>query len=274
MAGGVMKGILFFDVDGTLIDSDHGKDTPDPSVMEAIAKLRENGYACIVSSGRNMSGLHMLRGIGFDGFVFSDGAGIILENGTAEVIAFEHDEIAEVMRDIMEKHNGRVHACHENGSFACEKVYAKTMAVVREQYGDQAEEILKTYRIQPLEKWSDEPILEVDIFFDSEEEKNAWRMTMPDSLEYIDMGIDHGEITCRGITKAAGCLRMCEKLGVDIADCYGFGDSMNDEAMLKVCGVGVAMGNSDERLKAHADYVTKDIDDNGLIYAFEQLSLL
>ena len=56
-----MKGILFFDVDGTLIDSGHDKEVPDEKVMEAIGRLQNNGYACIVSSGRNMSGLHMLR---------------------------------------------------------------------------------------------------------------------------------------------------------------------------------------------------------------------
>ncbi|MGM9941366.1 MAG: HAD-IIB family hydrolase [Bulleidia sp.] len=269
-----MKGILFFDVDGTLIDSAHGKDTPETEVMDAIRKLRDNGYACVVSSGRNMSGLHMLRGIGFDGFVFSDGAGILLENETSEVIAFEHDEIDRIMRDIIYNHHGRVHACHENGSFACQKVYARTLKLVREQYGNRADEILNTYGIQPLEEWTDEKILEVDIFFDSQDARNAWLATMPESLEYIDMGCDHGEITCRGITKAAGCERMCGKFGVNMADCYGFGDSMNDEAMLRACGVGVAMGNSDERLKAHADFVTKDIDDHGLVYAFEQLSLL
>ena len=67
-----MKGILFFDVDGTLIDSGHGREVPDEKVMEAIGRLRRRGYACIVSSGRNMSGLHMLKGIGFDGFVFGN----------------------------------------------------------------------------------------------------------------------------------------------------------------------------------------------------------
>lgn len=269
-----MKGILFFDVDGTLIDSAHGKDVPDQEVLEAIAKVRQNGYACVVSSGRNMSGLHMLRDCGFDGFVFSDGAGIILEGKKSEVIAFEHDDIDAIMHDIMVHYHGRVHACHEDGSFASSEVYAKTVQSVRETYGEKAEEILELFNVKPLESWQDEQILEVDIFFETEEEKLRWLQNKDDDIQYIDMGKTNGEITCKGITKAAGCVRMCEKLGVDINDCFAFGDSMNDEAMLRECGTGIAMGNGDPRLLKQADYVTSEIDEGGLIKAFEYYHLL
>lgn len=269
-----MKGILFFDVDGTLIDSGHDKEVPDEKVMEAIGRLQNNGYACIVSSGRNMSGLHMLRGIGFDGFVFSDGAGILLEGESSQVIAFDHDEIDAIMKQIIEEYHGRVHACHEDGSFASEAVYARTLQTVQERYGERTDEILKLYNVRPLKQWKDEKILEVDIYFENEEWKNAWLKQKPESIEYIDMGKDNGEITVGGITKAAGCRRMCDVLGVKLKDCYGFGDSMNDEAMLKACGTGVCMGNGDPRLKEVADYVTSAIDEDGLINAFTYFGLL
>lgn len=269
-----MKGILFFDVDGTLIDSDHGREVPDEKVMEAIGRLRRRGYACIVSSGRNMSGLHMLKGIGFDGFVFSDGAGILLEGKPSEVISFDHDEIDSIMKQIIEEYHGRVHACHENGSFASSAVYAATLQKVGEQYGERRDDILELYNVKPLEQWKNEKILEVDIYFENEDWKNAWMKQKPESIEYIDMGKENGEITVTGITKAAGCRRMCDVLGVDLKDCYAFGDSMNDEAMLKECGTGICMGNGDPRLKAAADHVTSAIDEDGLIRAFTYFGLL
>ena len=36
----------------------------------------------------------------------------------------------------------------------------------------------------------------------------------------------------------------------------GFGDSMNDESMIKLCGYGVAMKNGLEEIKNIADFVT------------------
>ena len=44
--------------------------------------------------------------------------------------------------------------------------------------------------------------------------------------------------------------------------------------MLEYCGYGVAMGSGGEEIKAMADYVTGDVDKNGLYDAFEKLGLL
>ena len=44
--------------------------------------------------------------------------------------------------------------------------------------------------------------------------------------------------------------------------------------MLQHCGVGVAMGNGSEQVKAAADLVTDDVEDDGLLKAFERLGLM
>ena len=52
-----MSGCLFFDIDGTLVDSEHGEIMPSSSCLEAIHKAQKNGYRCLISSGRNLGGL-------------------------------------------------------------------------------------------------------------------------------------------------------------------------------------------------------------------------
>ena len=46
-----------------------------------------------------------------------------------------------------------------------------------------------------------------------------------------------------------------------------FGDGGNDIAMLKHAGVGVAMGNASDEVKACADMVTDSVDDDGVAKA-------
>lgn len=46
-----------------------------------------------------------------------------------------------------------------------------------------------------------------------------------------------------------------------------FGDGLNDIEMLTIAGVGVAMGNAHQDLKAIADHVTLHIEEDG-IYSF------
>ena len=62
--------------------------------------------------------------------------------------------------------------------------------------------------------------------------------------------------------------------GVSKEDTYGFGDGTNDIEMIKFAGVGVAMGNAEEPVKAVADFVTADIDDDGIEKALQHFGLI
>ena len=53
----------------------------------------------------------------------------------------------------------------------------------------------------------------------------------------------------------------------------GFGDGENDMTMIRTAGIGVAMGNAVEALKAEADYVTVTNDEDGVADAIEKLVL-
>ena len=53
-----------------------------------------------------------------------------------------------------------------------------------------------------------------------------------------------------------------------------FGDGENDVDMLRRAGVGVAMGNAEAAVKAAADYVTADVDQDGIYRALEHYGLL
>lgn len=50
-----------------------------------------------------------------------------------------------------------------------------------------------------------------------------------------------------------------------------FGDAESDMDFLQMAGIGVAMGNANENVKAVADCVTKTADEAGVAYALDQL---
>ena len=53
-----------------------------------------------------------------------------------------------------------------------------------------------------------------------------------------------------------------------------FGDAENDIDMLEYAGIGIAMGNGDDGVKAVADFVTRDIDEDGIAYALKHFGLI
>ena len=62
--------------------------------------------------------------------------------------------------------------------------------------------------------------------------------------------------------------------GMAKADTIAFGDGPNDFDMIKYAAIGVVMGNSSDDLKRRADFVTKDINDDGIAYALQKLGLI
>lgn len=66
---------------------------------------------------------------------------------------------------------------------------------------------------------------------------------------------------------------ILEKLGVSYEETLAIGDSSSDLEIIKACGIGVAMGNAPDDIKAAADAVTAANTEDGLAQAFEKFIL-
>jgi Cof subfamily protein (haloacid dehalogenase superfamily) len=74
--------------------------------------------------------------------------------------------------------------------------------------------------------------------------------------------------------KGTALAKVAELLGVPQEEVLAIGDSMNDEAMIRWAGFGVAMANGDERIKNIASLVTeKTNDDDGVAEVIEKYIL-
>jgi Cof subfamily protein (haloacid dehalogenase superfamily) len=60
-----------------------------------------------------------------------------------------------------------------------------------------------------------------------------------------------------------------EVLGLSPANVMAIGDNFNDQEMIQYAGIGVAMGNAPDELKVIADYVTADVEADGVVQAIE-----
>ena len=74
--------------------------------------------------------------------------------------------------------------------------------------------------------------------------------------------------------KPVGIAKVCEKYGLGIDEIMAFGDGGNDVDMLRFAGTGVAMGNAADNVKQAADYVTADIDDDGVFEALKHFDVI
>lgn len=81
------------------------------------------------------------------------------------------------------------------------------------------------------------------------------------------------EINPAGINKASGVEEVCRLIGCEMSQAVSIGDSLNDIAAIRACGLGIAMGNAQEEVKAAADRVTISHTEDGVAHAIQEYVL-
>lgn len=82
------------------------------------------------------------------------------------------------------------------------------------------------------------------------------------------------DVSFNGHSKAEGIKELASYLGIAMEDTMAFGDAENDIMMIKEVGVGIALGNGEECIKEMADYITDDIDEDGIYNALRHFNLI
>ena len=94
---------------------------------------------------------------------------------------------------------------------------------------------------------------------------------LPESLTVVQTAAFYLEVIPKVINKGQGIRDICKVLGIEPAEVISFGDAQNDIPMLQTAGMGVAMGNAAEDVKAAANMVTLSNNEDGIAAALEKL---
>ena len=253
---------LFLDFDGTLY-SHRSRQIPD-STVKALRMLQDKGILVFLCTGRSYSELKDfdLRGLSF--------SGMILLNG--QIIYDENDQIV-----FSKPIEGRLK--EKLVSFFTDKTVPLCLAVEDDFYLNYADE--HVIRIQ--NEVSSEPPHLGEYNGENFYMATAFVGTL-EQLELITSLRDIAEVTywhegaCdivpKGISKSTGMELVSRIWNIPLSEMMAIGDGENDVEMLECCGIGIAMGNSYEELKRHADYVTDDIDEDGVYNALKHYGLI
>ena len=128
-----------------------------------------------------------------------------------------------------------------------------------------------------MKEYKGEPVYKIVIMFNDDHQLNDARKIL-DQYDFVIQdkvfGVQNGELIRKTCNKGTGVKCVCEKLGIPLEDSIGFGDSMNDYAMMKMVGTSVCMGNGSDTLKKVSSMVADTVDNDGLAKAFEELGLV
>ncbi|MEE8808624.1 MAG: Cof-type HAD-IIB family hydrolase [Lactimicrobium sp.] len=269
---------LFFDIDGTLVSHDHGLIA---SAKEAIEKSRQKGNLCFLATGRHLSSLFAVDGLEMDGVIYCNGAGIFMHDKILYTNPIPHAICSKTVFQAEERNGAySLQSSYEMFKNVAEMERFEKSAAYDPRFTSFADKVQK-FGAKPFTEYRNQEILKIDIGFATEEIMDDFLKVMSPELTlvstagyHIEEGKKSGEITRKGVSKGTAIEKLVEMLHGDMQDTYAFGDSGNDTDMIRRCHTGIAMGNGFDELKKEADYVTDDIDHDGLAKAMEHFDLV
>lgn len=253
----------FFDIDGTLVSMKTHRMTD--NVLDTLYVLKEKGIKLFIASGRPPQIIDNLRDFPFDGIISMNGALVIADGEIIYRRPIERDSairIAEI----------------SNANKIPAFISTESLCGVN-LMNDISWEMFRLIKIAPPQYIdiediaSKQNIYQATVYATVEEEE---RLIVP-YVKNVDFPRWHpafSDIVPGGIDKAEAIGTICRHYGIDIADTIAFGDGGNDKGMLQAAGIGIAMGNAVEEVKAAADMTTLSVEEDGIVAALKKLSTM
>ncbi len=255
------KQIVFFDIDGTLLDEQ--KEIPE-STKKAVRLLQENGIHTAIATGRSPYMFDWIREeLNIHSYISINGQYVVFEG--KEIYSNPiHPEWLESLKEMSSGKECTVGFCSQDDIRVCDwnhPYIESSFQSLKMDYPPVDQEFYKRY-----------PIYQGHLFCgQNEAPKFMERFPQLHFVQWHDYAYD---VLPAGASKAVGIRKLLDALNIKNENSFAFGDGMNDIEMLKSVGTGIAMGNAVPEAKAAADMVTTASSNNGILNGLLQLGLI
>ncbi|MDG4953563.1 Cof-type HAD-IIB family hydrolase [Actinobacillus equuli subsp. equuli] len=260
--------IIFFDIDETLYVKSKAY-IPDSITQQVIPQLKEKGIIPAIATGRNFGGFpHALKPLmgehGFELFVTINGQ----YNFYKDQMISQYGLTIEQIERCIEKLNalGIAYAFVTPEEIAVSEenpIVRAATAPIKSDYVVDPKFYLKSTAVQMLA-----------FYPESRDEEICASGLLLDELKAVRWNPNAVDILRIENSKARGIEDVIRHFGLNIENTMAFGDGFNDIEMFDTVGFSVAMGNAEEELKQHADYITKHIEEDGILHALKEFKIL
>ncbi len=279
-----MSKVIFLDVDGTLID--YEAKTP-ASAKKAVDLARANGHRVYICTGCSKAEVLQRDLPELDGMIGANG-GYVEDHDTVVMHqSLTKEQTKRVVDWCHERNIGLILECNsgryvddlflEQGPDAFAR-YREGKGAVNVSREDQAKRIREQFFIANGEDLYRSDVNKISFVL------RTYQDHLDSKEEFSDMVANtwggkgelaiFGDLGPAGITKKTAIEKLLAYIGANREDTISFGDAKIDLSMFEQCAYNVAMGNGGKEIKEAADYITSDVNDDGIYNAFRHLGLI
>lgn len=279
-----MKKAVFFDIDGTLLNSTKGAHEMTPEVKNSIKELQKNDTLVFIASGRPYAFLNDdIINFGFDGYILMNGSLILLNdksdndnsatgctsNSSRMTPFYKYSFEKEHLKEVIKKFDDyKIDYILQDEKYSYLKPDFKNLQSLYKNIGISNKYIKDELNINDID------VCKIEMYCPDRESVDFCKTLEDDNFRYTHFDeFNLFELYSRKNTKASGILKVLEYFGIDIKNSFAFGDSHNDIEMLNTVGCGIVMGNASDEIKTHGDKITKSVSEDGVAYGIKNYIL-
>ncbi|QST00004.1 HAD family phosphatase [Pontibacillus sp. ALD_SL1] len=238
--------LIALDMDGTLLSPNHEISEAN---KQAIHEAKQKGIHVVISTGRSLPNCkEVIEPLGESAYLITINGGEIYDEGfnLVERNPLSGKDVRHLW-DLTNKHNAFFWSSTVEGRFNSHEPFEKEV----EDY-----EWLK-YGFE-----FEDPELRETILSELENS---------DAFEVTNSSPTNIEVNPAGINKATALRKVTDWLDLTMDQVMAVGDSVNDLAMIREAGYGVAMGNAQDIVKEEAQWVTTTNKEDGVAKAIRTI---
>lgn len=252
----------FFDFDNTLYS--HKNSRIPESTKEAIRLLCKNNIYPVLCTGRCVEEFteFNLNDLGFFAYITVNGQ--IIRDKNYDII-YDIPITGELKESILKQYNKKEFSMYlyNKGDLFCNYLSEDLKRIHKEINSP----------VPFVKEYEGEDIYMASCICETKEQIEFIK-SFSNLAELTNWYPDCIDLNPKGISKASAIDVFLDKYNIGLDQTIAFGDAGNDLEMLKHCHISVAMGNAWREIKEVCDYVTNDIDEDGIYNALKHYELI
>lgn len=263
--------LLFFDVDGTLMNEER---VIPASALQALSAAKEAGNLVFVNSGRTSGMLQgVMSAVPADGFLCGCGTELLYQGQQLYYHALP-DTLKQRVMAASDRYGVVVFLEGKNG-WHCQpsSTLLEEHPTLRAAYDRVLHYVGNEGGIDTTPYAGEYEISKFCIQADESSDMSGFQRDFATDFTVIDRRDGFYECVPKNHSKGIAVDRILAHFGIGKEDAYAFGDSTNDLEMFLHCGHTIAMGAHDPALDPYTEYVTAEVDQDGIAKAVAHFGL-
>ncbi len=254
--------VIFFDIDGTLVDDD--KVIP-PSTIEALAALKDQkDIHIVIATGRAPFMFSTIaKELGISSYVSFNGSYVVFNGEVIYKNPLKKGNLMELEQLALQKGHPMVFLDHSTG-----RSNEDNHPHIMESIGT----LKLPYPPKDLMFYHDREVYQALLFCEEKHDKHYHEVYS--HFDYVRWHPLSTDVLPLGGSKARGIDEMLKRLNIARENTFAFGDGLNDIEMLDYVGTGIAMGNAVYEAKQVANFVTEEVSKDGIFLGLKEIGLI